>query len=274
MSEVHYLSFDLEARFHTTDFMVSGVSSCEGEDELEESVDRFLDLLDKYKVKATFFVLAKVAEKQPDLVRKIYIKGHEIASHGYSHELVYRIRPAEFREDIRRAKNIIENVVGEKVVGYRAPTFSITRRSLWALRILAEEGFKYDSSIFPIWRLRYGMPGFFRYPRKVEFQGGLSIMEIPISTIRIVFFNFPFSGGGYFRVLPYRFLYYGMKFVKGTVVYLHPWELICRGPKVKLKGLAQFRHYCNVDTTKKKLEMLLKNFKFAPLREILYNSPR
>ena len=189
---------------------------------------RLLELLGDLNLHGTFFVLGWVAERFPGLVREIAAGGHELACHSYWHRLIYKLDPAEFREDTRRAKNVIEQAAGQPVYGYRAPTYSVIDRSVWALEILAELGFTYDSSIYPIRHDRYGMPGAPRSPFRFQTPSG-PMTEFPITTFRLAGHNMPVGGGGYLRLLPRLYTRMGLKRVQKEgvpiVIYIHPWEV-------------------------------------------------
>jgi len=240
---------------------------------LERNAHKILDLLDAHKVKATFFVLGWNAERLPRIVREIQQLGHEIASHGYAHRLVYEQEPDEFREDIRKAKAILEDITGEEVAGYRAPTFSITERTLWALDILAEEGFRYDSSIFPVRHDRYGFPDWNRHIEIVQLQNGHDIIEAPPVTARLFGFNLPAAGGGYFRLAPFWFSSWAIRRMNAeghpAIVYLHPWEFDPHQPTFPIPLSRRIRHYANLATTEKKFRRLLNMGTFTRLKDIL-----
>ncbi|HLC40288.1 MAG TPA: XrtA system polysaccharide deacetylase, partial [Methylomirabilota bacterium] len=229
---INALSFDVEDYFHAHAF--SGIVRFEEWPSLEERVvtntRRLLDLLDKCQVSATFFTLGWVAERHPSLIREIARRGHEVGCHGYAHRLVYAMTPAEFRTDTARAKAAIEDAIGAPILGYRAPTFSITRESLWALEILYREGFRYDSSIFPIVHDRYGIPNAPRFPHKIALPDGREIVEFPLSTSSVAGQRIPVAGGGYLRLIPYRLLRAALRRINvreggPVIIYLHPWEL-------------------------------------------------
>jgi len=236
---------------------------------------RILELLAAARVRATFFVLGWVAERFAPLVHEIHACGHEIGSHGYGHELIYRLTPEQFRADLVRARNILEDLLGQPVRAYRAPSFSITRRSAWALEILAEEGITYDSSIFPIRHDRYGIPGARAGIHRIETHSGC-IWEFPPSVLRVAGFNVPISGGGYFRLYPLalslRWLgQINRKHRRPFVFFVHPWELDPRQPRLPVPSLvSRFRHYVNLRTTRGKLEALLGAFPFAPMGQVIH----
>lgn len=240
---------------------------------VEANTDRILDLLSGYGVKATFFVLGWVAEKSPELVRRIQRGGHEIASHGYSHQLVYNQTPEEFREETRRSKETLEDITGEPVSGYRAASYSITQKSRWALDILAEEGITWDSSIFPVHHDRYGMPGTPRWPHVLETDSGYKLAEFPLSTLKFPAYTLPIAGGGYFRLFPYWFSRWGLGSInrqrKPFVFYLHPWEVDPDQPRLDVKWLSRFRHYNNLDVCEQRLSRLLENFRFTTMSQVL-----
>lgn len=238
------------------------------ESRVVKNTQKLLEILKFADVRATFFVLGWIGERFPELIKKIHQDGHEIASHGYAHQLVDTQTPEEFRADLRKAKAILEDIIQEPVLGYRAPSFSITKNSLWALDILMEEGFQYDSSLFPVYRDKGGLPDARRYPHKI-YNHQVYLWEFPISTIKFFNQNVPFSGGGYFRLLPYGFVKSAVKAINKdgipAIIYLHPWELDPQQPRVKADFLSTFRHYVNIAKTEKKLLELLRNFEFTPL---------
>ena len=242
---------------------------------LRSNTERILSLLDQVGVKGTFFVLAWNAERHPEVVRLIAAAGHEIASHGYAHRLVYNQTPEQFRTDILRAKAILEDLTGAPVLGYRAPSCSIVPRSRWALEVLLESGFQYDSSVFPIRDALYGWPDAHRFPSVIHEQDGRSLIEFPITTLRVGRWNFPLGGGAYLRVLPYRYMSWGMRWVNRheghpAVIYIHPWELDPDQPRIKTAGKRGFStHYLGLRRTEAKLKQLFRDFQFAPLRTIL-----
>ena len=274
-SIVNAMTIDVEDYFHVSVF--DGVVPrhlWEGfESRVCSNTDRLLQLFDSYEVKATFFVLGWVAERYPALVRRIVAEGHELASHGYGHRLVYDQTPKAFREDVRRAKGLLETASGTQVLGYRAPSYSITPKSLWALDILIEEGYRYDSSIFPIRHDRYGIPVSPRHPYLLERPGG-ALVEAPASTTRLGAWNLPVAGGGYFRILPYEWTRWGISRVnrlegRPTIFYLHPWEIDPDQPRLKAGALSRFRHYRNLAETDARLRRLLNDFRFGPMSGVL-----
>lgn len=265
---INAMSIDVEEGFHVSVF--DGIVPRSRWDQMGTRVvpntTRLLDLFDEFKVRSTFFVLGWVGERHPDLVKTIARRGHEIASHGYAHRLIYDQTPAAFRDDVRRAKRVLEDAAGRRVAGYRAPSYSITPRSLWALDILLEEGYSYDSSIFPIRHDRYGIPISGRHVYSIERNGG-TLFEVPGSTTRLGRLNLPIAGGGYFRILPYWWTRWGIARVnqverRPAVFYLHPWEIDPDQPRLKAGHVSMFRHYRNLEDTENRLRRLLTDFRF------------
>lgn len=230
---------------------------------------RLLDLFDEMDVKVTHFVLGWVAERFPDLVKEIHARGHEIASHGYSHQLIYDQSPEVFHAETLKSKSILEDIIGEPVLGYRAASYSITSKSLWALDILVEAGFKYDSSIFPVRHDRYGIPGTPTVPYILTAPSGGKLIEIPLSTYNFLGYTLPVSGGGYFRLYPYYLTKFFLRSLNKTgksfVFYLHPWEIDPDQPRVKASWLSEFRHYNNLDKCHNRLHKLINDFSFTTM---------
>lgn len=248
------------------------------ESRVERNTRRLLDLLDEFRTNGTFFVLGWVAERNEKLVREIRARGHEIACHGYSHDLVYNQSPDEFRAETVRAKSVLEDTLGEAVFGYRAASYSVTGRSLWALDILAETGFTYDSSIFPISHDRYGISSAPRFPFRLELEHGRSIVEFPLTTFRFGGIRLPVAGGGYFRLMPYAFTRAGLSRVNRVdsapgVFYLHPWEIDAQQPRLRGSVLSRLRHYTNIDVCEPRLRRLLADFKWSTMRNVLSQTP-
>lgn len=242
---------------------------------VEANTHRLLDLLDRHSTRATFFTLGWVAEKSPQLVRDIQKAGHEVASHGYSHQLIYNQTPEVFREETRRSKQILEDITGEPITGYRAASYSITNQSRWALDILAEEGFLWDSSIFPVHHDRYGMPGTPRWPHRLTTEKGHQLAEFPLSTLKFPGYTLPIAGGGYFRLFPYWFSRWGLGSINRQgqpfVFYLHPWEVDPGQPRLDVKWFSRFRHYNNLDVCEHRLDQLLGHFRFTAMGDVLRN---
>jgi polysaccharide deacetylase family protein (PEP-CTERM system associated) len=270
------LSIDVEDYFHVEAFAerIRRDKWATFTPRVHDNCDRILRLLQQHGWAATFFVLGWVAERDPALVREIAQAGHEIACHSYSHRPVSTLRPEEFREDLRRARDSIEKAVGSRIIGYRAPTFSIVRRSIWAIEILAEEGFHYDSSVFPIRHDLYGFPEFPRFAQRIELPSGREIFEFPMSTIRLGGMNFPFGGGGYLRLLPMVYTLWAIerlhrKEKQPFVLYLHPWELDPNQPRCKAGWKSELRHYTGLDRTEARLAILLAQYRFETLKSLL-----
>ncbi len=238
-----------------------------------DNTRRLLDVLAQQDVTGTFFVLGWVADKYPDLVRQIDAAGHEIGSHSYWHRLVYELDPREFREDLRQSRRVLEDAIGRSVTAFRAPSFSIIRRSLWALEILAEEGFEIDSSIFPIRHDRYGIPDAPRKIHSIPTPAG-NIVEIPMSVARLSGVPVPAGGGGYFRLYPYTFTRHLMARINASgrpvVFYIHPWELDPGQPVVRgVSFPARRRHRINLASTAARLQRLLGDFRFGTVSDVL-----
>ncbi len=241
---------------------------------VEANTRRLLELLARYDVRSTMFVLGWVAERAPDLVREIHRAGHELAIHGYDHRRVTEQTPDEFRADVRAAKRLLEEIAGVEVEGYRAPTYSIVKETLWATEILLEEGFRYDSSIFPIHHDRYGIPDAPRFPWVVARANGASLVEFPISTVRVLGLNLPFVGGGYLRLLPPGVARWGMRRLnrregRPAIVYVHPWEIDPGQPRQPVGWLTRLRHYGNLGRTGARLADLFERFRFGTVRQVL-----
>jgi len=266
---------DVEDYFHVSAFAdrIDTSQWDHFESRVVSNTHRVLRLLDRYSVHGTFFVLGWVADRFPQLVRDIQCSGHEIGCHSYWHRLIYDLTPDEFRADLRRSTDIIEDITGKPCIAYRAPSFSITKRSLWALEILIEEGYQYDSSIFPIRHDRYGIPDSSRWPFCVTTNAG-QLWEFPPSVHRIGRINIPISGGGYFRLYPGWLSNYWLdnvsrKHAQPCMFYIHPWELDPDQPRLECSRRSRFRHYQNLHTTEAKLHRLLRSFQFAPMTEVL-----
>ena len=237
---------------------------------LDAPLIRILELLETHKAAATFFVLGWIAERHPDLVRSISGAGHDVASHGWGHRRVTTLDPAQFRESVRRSKELLEDLTGRPVRGYRAPSFSIVPGREWALEILVEEGFTYDSSLFPIRRPGYGYRNGKRSPHWLDVNGG-KLLEVPPTTVKTWGATLPAAGGGYFRLLPYGVTRFALKRcekegIPGTF-YIHPWELDPDQPRERTSLLTRFRHYGRLRSTTHKLERLLADFKFTSIQD-------
>jgi polysaccharide deacetylase family protein (PEP-CTERM system associated) len=269
------LTFDIEEYFHAEAF--AGALRPEEWPHLESrvvaSTESILDLLDRARVRATFFVLGWVAERHPALVREIASLGHEVACHGHGHRRINRLTRDEFAADVQRAKRLLEDVTGQAVLGYRAPTFSVVRETLWSLATLAEAGFRWDSSIFPIVHDRYGIPDAPRFPHRRQTTGG-ELVEFPPSTVELFGVRVPVAGGGYFRLLPYAATRWAIRRITAgekqpAMVYLHPWEFDSHPPHLPAGRVSRFRHLVNADKTGARLVRLIDEFEFAPAGEVL-----
>lgn len=275
-NSVNALTIDVEDYFQVSNF-ASLIPFKEWKNyklRVVENTKRILGILDEYNTKATFFVLGWLAECVPELVREIFEKGHEIASHGYAHKLLYEQDPDGFRSDVARSKHILEGITGSQLNGYRAPSFSITNKTLWALKILSEEGYKYDSSIFPIQdHDRYGIPNASPFLHTIRLGENDKLVEFPLSTTKVLGRRFPIAGGGYLRLLPYAFMKWGIRSINRqgfpAIVYLHPWELDTRQPRVNVDWFTRFRHYGNISKTEGKLRQLLHDFEFSTAQSVL-----
>jgi polysaccharide deacetylase family protein (PEP-CTERM system associated) len=272
----HILSVDVEDYFMVEAFAgsVSRDSWESRPSRVATSTLRVLDLLDKYGVKGTFFFVGWVAHKFPELVREVHARGHELACHSYWHRAVYSLTPDEFREDTRTAVRAIEDATSVKVLGYRAPSWSITKDCLWALDILAEEGFTYDSSIYPIHHDLYGVPGARRFPYTHQLKDGLSLLEFPPASVRLLRQNLPCAGGGYLRIFPLAYTHWAFRkfqedYRERVVVYFHPWELDPDQPRIREKLKSRLRHYTNLGEMRDRLEVLLQTYSFQPFCELL-----
>ena len=271
----HLLSFDVEEYFQV-EAASSGVPRGEWDSyprRLSHVVDCILALLAERGITATFFVLGWVARHERDVVRRIAEAGHEIASHGMSHDMIARLTPDTFRQDLVASRKLLEDISGERILGYRAPTFSITRDTAWALDVLTECGFRYDSSIFPIRHDRYGVPDAPRFAHHALGPGGKSILEIPPLTMRLFKSNLPVGGGGYLRLFPVRLVSRALRSLtrlgKSGMLYLHPWELDPDQPVLPMSRISRWRHRVGLARTESKLRWLLERFHFTSVREHL-----
>lgn len=277
-SPVNAFTVDVEDWYQVADFdaVIPFTRWDDYESRVQRNTDRVLDLCDEAGVTGTFFVLTWNAERHPEVVRRIVECGHEVASHGYAHRIVYEQTPEEFRADVERAKKTLEDLTGTAVLGYRAPSFSFTARSLWAPDILLDLGFRYDSSVFPVRDTLYGLPDADRFPYVIRERDGRKLIEFPITTTPLLGRNLPLGGGGYLRLLPYLYMRWGMRRVnrgeqQSALVYIHPWELDPEQPRVKTAGKRGFSsHYVNLTSTESKLRRLFRDFRFAPMRDLLH----
>jgi polysaccharide deacetylase family protein (PEP-CTERM system associated) len=270
------MTVDVEDYFHVNAF--ADVIERRQWDSFDMRVDRntrcVLDLFAAANIKATFFVLGWVAQRKPELIRYIAAQGHEIACHGLNHELVFRQTPAVFRDETVTAKKVIEDAVGQRVRGYRASTYSITKQSMWALDILEELGFEYDSSVFPMRHDVYGVPGASRFSYRTP-SG--KMLEVPLSTVEVFGARVPCSGGGYFRLLPYAAFRWALRRLNNVdqqpgVFYFHPWEVDPEQPRVAgASWKSNFRHYTNLAATAGRLSRLLRDFQWDRMDRVFLN---
>ena len=268
------LTIDIEDWFHILD--IGSMPSIQDWYKLESTVTKntqvILDLLNKYHTKGTFFVLGWVAEHFPDLVREIARQGHEIGTHGYSHELIYNLTPNEFRRDVVRSLEVLERITSLPILGYRAPGFSIANSSLWALDILVELGLQYDASIFPMNRNHGGLPGFSGDAVWLTTAEGNKILEIPVTPTTLFNKKVYLFGGGYFRLAPYAAIAAGIEQLnnqgKPALVYLHPREFDPQHPKLKMNPYRSFTSYVNLHKTHYKFERMIQDFKFNSIEKI------
>ena len=271
------LTIDVEDYFQVSAFApyIARADWDRRECRVERNVDRILALLDAHDTQATFFTLGWIAERYPQLVRRIASQGHEVASHGYGHQRASELGREEFRADVARAKGVLEGLTGVEVAGYRAPSFSIGPGNLWALDTLAQTGHRYSSSIYPIRHDHYGMPDAPRFAH----QAVDGLVEIPITTLRLFNRNLPSSGGGYFRLLPYalsRWMLRQVNSVDGesTVFYFHPWEIDTGQPRIAgIDPKTRFRHYVNIHRMERRLQSLLGDFKWGRMDRVFLNRP-
>ena len=242
---------------------------------VEQNTLRILDLFETHQVKATFFTLAWVAERYPQLIRRIVAGGHELASHGYEHTRVTEQTPEQFRQDLKISRQILEDIGGQAVIGYRAASYSITAKNLWALEILEAEGYKYSSSIYPVKHDLYGIPDAPRFAFRPDNAPGL--LEIPISTLPVFGRNMPCGGGGFFRLYPYPVSKWAYRFINGRekqsgIFYFHPWEIDAEQPRQQnLPIKTRFRHYLNLGRMQNRLDNLLRDFAWDTMRNVFLN---
>jgi len=271
----HLLSFDVEEYFQVeaAAFCVRPETWELYEKRLAPCIERILTLLERNNASATFFILGWVAKHEPDVVRQIVRAGHEIACHGMNHQMLIRQTRQSFHNDILESRKILEDIAGKPILGYRAPTFSITRQTAWAIDILSQSGFLYDSSVFPIRHDRYGVPDSPRYPYTAVGPQGGTILEIPPLTLRLLGTNWPVGGGGYLRLFPLRCVTAGLEQAQSDhqpgMIYLHPWEIDPGQPKLPMNRLASFRHRVNLAATEKKLNNLLERYSFSSVQTFL-----
>ncbi len=272
---VNGMSIDVEDYFQVSAFdrVVSRADWGRLESRVVANTEGLLEMFATSRVRGTFFFLGWVAERFPALVKTVASAGHEIASHGFNHQLVYSLTEEEFRQDVRSSKRLLEDLTGQRVRGYRAPSFSVTKQSLWALDVLIDEGYEYDTSIFPVHHDRYGIADAPRHAHVITRQAG-TIVEMPGSTTRVGGVNLPVAGGGYFRLLPYAWTRTGIARVnrsegKPVVFYLHPWEIDPGQPRFHVPAATKIRHYTGLSSTRHRLLRLLKQFRFDTIESVL-----
>jgi len=272
---VNAFTVDVEDYFHVAALSSAIARDTWGAQEyrVERNTERLLHLLADRNIHGTFFVLGWVAERSAGLVRRIAAEGHEVACHGFSHQLIYRQTRQAFREETARAKALLEDAIAQPVLGYRAASFSIVRSSLWALDELIDLGFRYDSSIFAIRHDRYGIPDASPHPGVITAPSGRSLTEFPMAPASFLGLRLPVCGGGYFRIFPYGLTRAGLRRInelgRPFAFYLHPWEIDPDQPRVRVNALSRFRHYTNLDRCESRLRRLLGEFTFRPMREVL-----
>ena len=278
MSVVNVFSVDVEDYFqveafkNNIDFSDWNSFECR----VEKNTDLILQLLADKNIKGTFFTLGWIAERYPDVVKKIAAEGHEVASHGMTHQLIYKQKPEVFRKETIDSRALLQDLSQQEVIGYRAATYSITKQSLWALDILYEAGFKYDSSIFPMHHDKYGIADAFSEPHVLTTPNGNEIIEFPISTVKTKLMTLPVAGGGYFRIFPYLYTKWGLASLnaknKPFVFYLHPWEVDPEQPVIEgTSAFSRFRHYTNLKRCHSRLNTLLDDFSFSTMKTVLTN---
>lgn len=269
------LSFDVEDYYHVSALASAAPRKSWGKmpQRVEANTCKLFDLLAEHQISATFFFLGCVAEGHPQLVRRARELGHEVACHGHSHTLVYDQSEKTFREETLRAKCFLEDHAQQPILGYRAASYSITRRSLWALDVLAELGFQYDSSIFPVLHDRYGIPGARREPHVMILRNGRSLVEFPLTTALVAGYRLPAAGGGYFRIFPYAVSRWALQRTNAAgmpfIFYLHPWEIDPHQPRLSAGAISTFRHYTNLGRCEQRLKRLLSEFQFHSAANVL-----
>ena len=267
------MTVDVEDYFHVSALarVISRDDWATMEFRAEQSTRRILDLFDAASIKATFFILGWVADRSPELIREISNRGHEIACHGWSHQLVYKQERETFRSEADRCKKLLEDICGRRVRGYRAASYSITANSMWALDDLIDLGFDYDSSVFPIRHDRYGIPDAKPSPGAIRAPSGREIVEFPLSTANVGGRRIPCCGGGYFRLIPYPISKWLLASINGKqrlpfIFYLHPWEIDPEQPRFDAGRVSNFRHYTNLDVCEARLKRLIGEFSFERCR--------
>ncbi|MFQ5710086.1 MAG: XrtA system polysaccharide deacetylase [bacterium] len=269
------ITVDVEDWFHVAIFrkVIDRKDWDRQEVRIHANICRVLKLFEEFKVKGTFFVLGWIAERYPEVVLTIKKYGHEIGSHGYSHAIIYEHSKEDFVRDLERSISVLEKTIDEQIYSYRAPSYSITLQTLWALEMLSQKGIRYDSSIFPIKHDLYGIPAMPRFPFYIKCHNGQKLIEFPLSTVQIWKENVPISGGGYLRLFPFWFIKNGIKRLndigKPVILYFHPWELDPAQPRLHVNFVSRFRHYFNLEATESRLRRLLSEFEFSSLGEVM-----
>jgi polysaccharide deacetylase family protein (PEP-CTERM system associated) len=275
MTALNAMTVDVEEHFQVSAFSptVNRSDWPRLESRVVDNTERLLDLFDRSKVRATFFVLGWVADRHPGLVNTIVRRGHEIGSHGWSHELIHEQSPEGFRSELERSRKLLQDLSGQPVEGHRAASFSIGRSNLWALDTVAETGFRYDSSLFPVRHDRYGMPQAPREIHRLKTPGGNMLIEFPPSTWSIAGQNVPIAGGGYLRLYPLGLTQIAIRCLnrrgQPAMVYVHPWEVDPHQPRINAPLKSRFRHYVGLHGTARKLATLMGRFRFAPMSEVI-----
>lgn len=274
MTVTNALTVDVEDYFHVQAFanVVAQKDWDHYPSRVEMNTCRLIEMFAEHGVRATFFVLGWVAKRYPKLIKRIRAAGHRVGCHGYAHRTIYSGSRADFQKDLRVARQVIEDTLGLPIKSFRAPSYSITSKTLWALEILGEEGFEYDSSIMPVIHDNYGIPEAPRFPHLKVLGCGREIREFPPSTVRLFGMNFPVAGGGYLRLFPYGITAWAIRRInhverQPAMAYLHPWEIDPDQPRISAPWRSRFRHYQNLESTENKVVKLLKEFSWAPMEE-------
>jgi polysaccharide deacetylase family protein (PEP-CTERM system associated) len=264
-------TIDLEDWYHP-EFVTKFVPAHQRKDQVEDAVKPLLELLDRYNVSATFFVVGEVAERHPGLIKKIHNEGHEIASHSYSHKRLHALGKEKFEDDLRKSTNILESIVKEKIIGFRAPSYSLDHDTIWALDVLENSGYKYDSSVFP---LRFGKKSLYGVLTKESEDENRKIIEFPLSAVKFAGVKIPVAGGAYLRLFPAWFLKLAIKKInkekRPAIIYLHPWETYEKTPRIKLPYPHKLITYYGIESSRKKVENLLRNFRFGNVGDVLFH---
>jgi len=265
------LSFDIEDWYHPNLAKTDCLRDITKEDRVKEPTLRILNLLDETKNSATFFILGEVAQRFPALVTEIANRGHEVASHGFCHNLVYNYTKDQFETDINKALKTLTDITGQEILGYRAPSWSLGKDTPWAWGVLHDSGFIYDSSVFPFKTFLYGDSSAPRFDYGIGLDGDRGIREVPPSVMRISGQRVPFSGGFYFRILPYQFIKAGIQqynnLGKPSLLYVHPWEMDVGQPRLNLPARDRFIMYANIKRTEKKLRKVLQDYRFVSIKD-------